>query len=228
MSGGGKIVIVGAGEFAEIACEYFSVDSAYDVVGFTVEQAHLKSSEFCGRPVVPFENIAQHYPSAEHKVFVAVAYSQLNRARTRLYHTAKALGYTAVSYVSSRATVWRNVRIGENCFIFENNNIQYGATLGNNIIMWSGNHVAHGVEVRDNVFMAGHVVIAGSVVIGENCFLGANSTIGDRVHIGEDCVIGAGAVVLKDTVPDRIYRGNPAVAADVSSRRAFGVKDRSS
>ena len=38
-------------------------------------------------------------------------------------------------------------------------------------------------------------------------------------------VDGAGAVVLKDTEPARIYRGNPAVAAAVSSLRAFNVKE---
>ncbi len=32
-----KLIIVGAGEFAEIAYEYFSYDSEYDVVAFAVE-----------------------------------------------------------------------------------------------------------------------------------------------------------------------------------------------
>lgn len=33
-----KLVIVGSGEFAEIAYEYFTYDSEYEVVGFAVEK----------------------------------------------------------------------------------------------------------------------------------------------------------------------------------------------
>ena len=34
-----KLVIVGAGEFGEIAYEYFTFDSEYEVVAFAVEKA---------------------------------------------------------------------------------------------------------------------------------------------------------------------------------------------
>ena len=40
-----KLVIVGAGEFAEIAYEYFTYDSDYEVVGFAVEKAYIKEKE---------------------------------------------------------------------------------------------------------------------------------------------------------------------------------------
>ena len=37
----GKLVIVGAGPFAEIADEYFTYDSPYDVVAFTAERDYI-------------------------------------------------------------------------------------------------------------------------------------------------------------------------------------------
>ena len=52
-----KLVIVGDSAFAEIAYEYFTHDSPYEVVAFAVEQAHLKRSELFGLPVVAFETI---------------------------------------------------------------------------------------------------------------------------------------------------------------------------
>jgi sugar O-acyltransferase (sialic acid O-acetyltransferase NeuD family) len=220
-----KLVIIGDGEFAEIACEYFTHDSPHEVVAFAVEEAHRKKDSLFEKPVIGFEEIERLYPPDDFEVFVALTYSQLNRVRTRLYRAAKTKGYKAVSYVSSHAFVWRDVVIGENVFVFENNVIQYGARLGDNIILWSGNHVAHRVRVAGDTFITGHVCIAGYAEIGTGCFLGANSTIGDFVKIADDCVVGAGAVVLKDTEPGRIYRGNPAVAAAVSSLRAFNVKE---
>ena len=220
-----KLIIVGAGEFAEMAYEYFTHDSPYEVVAFSVEKDYLKSKELFGLPVVPFEELENLYDPSKYKVFVAVTYTQLNRVRTRLYKEAKKKGFSAVSYVSSRAFVWRNVEIGENCFIFENNVIQYRVKVGNNVIMWSGNHVGHRSTIKDNCFISSHVVISGYCEVGENCFLGVNSCIADYKKIAKDCIIGAGAVVLKDTEEGKVYVGNPAKPLEKSSFTAFKVRE---
>lgn len=220
-----KLVIIGAGEFAEIAYEYFTYDSPYEVVAFAVEQEYLKKTTLFDLPVVPFESMEKTYDPADHSVFIAVTYTQLNRVRTRLYEAAKRKGYAAVSYVSSKAFVWRNVSIGENCFVFEHNVLQYSSRIGNNVVLWSGNHIGHRAIVHANVFISSHVVVSGYCEIGESCFIGVNATIADFVKVGRDCIIGAGAVVLKNTEPEKVYRGNPAVAAAVSSLRAFNVKN---
>lgn len=220
-----RIVIVGAGEFAEIACEYFTHDSPYDVAGFAVEAEYLTRSEIFGLPVVAFDSLEERFPAAEHGVFVAVTYTQLNRLRRRLLAEAKAKGYAPVSYVSSRAFVWRNAEIGENCFVFEGNVIQYSARVGNNVILWSGNHIGHRAVIGDDAFLSSHVVVSGYCSVGEACFLGVNSCLADRVSVADDCLIGAGAVVLKNTERGKIYRGNPAAAANVPSYTFFGIRD---
>jgi sugar O-acyltransferase (sialic acid O-acetyltransferase NeuD family) len=224
-SGRKALVIIGAGEFGEIAYEYFTHDSPYEVAAFAAEQQFLKDDNLYGLPVIPFETLHESYPPSRFDVHVAVTYTQLNRVRARLYRAAKALGYEFASYVSSHAFVWHNAAIGENCFIFENNVIQHHARIGNDVVLWSGNHVGHRAVVRDHCFLSSHVVVSGYCDIGESCFLGVNSTIADNVAVGSDCFIGAGAVVVKDTAAARIYRGNPAVAADVSSLRAFRVPE---
>ena len=107
-------------------------------------------------------------------MFVAVSYTHLNRVRTKLYEQAKNKGYSLASYVSSKAFVWRNVEIGENCFIMENNVLQSNVKIGNNVTLWSGNHVGHRTVIRNNCFLSSHVTISGFCDIGENCFLGVN------------------------------------------------------
>ena len=113
-----KLIIVGDSAFAEIAREYFDTDTEYEVVSFSVESAYIKRQELHGLPVVAFEKLVQTYPPAEYEVYVAIVYTQLNRLRTRLTQATKAHGYKLASYVSPRAFVWRNVEIGEHCFIF--------------------------------------------------------------------------------------------------------------
>jgi sugar O-acyltransferase (sialic acid O-acetyltransferase NeuD family) len=207
-----RLVLIGAGEFAQIACEYFEHDSPYEVVAFSVEREYLSQPVLADRPVVAYETLQETYPPKDHDVFVAIPSSQLNRLRTRLYRDAKRKGYRLATYVSSRAFVWRNAQVGENCFIFENNVIQPFVTIGNNCILWSGNHVGHRTVLHDNVFVASHAVISGYCDIGENCFIGVNATFNDHVKIAQDNVIGAGALVTRDTEPGRIYVGSPAHA----------------
>lgn len=215
------LVLIGAGEFAQIACEYFEHDSDYDVVAFSVEHQYLTQAELAGRPVVPFETLAETYPPETFEVFVAIPSSQLNRLRTRFYQEAKRQGYRFATYISSRAFVWRNAKVGENTFIFEGNVIQPFVDIGNNCILWSGNHVGHRTVVRDNVFISSHAVISGYCDIGEGSFIGVNSTFNDHVKVAADNVIGSGALVTRDTEPGRVYVGSPARA--VPNRSSFDV-----
>jgi sugar O-acyltransferase (sialic acid O-acetyltransferase NeuD family) len=220
-----KLVIIGDGETAELAYEYFTHDSPYEVVAFSVEKGYLEKTELFGLPVVALEHLESVFEPAQHRAFVAVSYTQLNRIRTRLYNEIRKKGYRAVSYISSKAFVWRNVEIGENCFILENNVIQYGVTIGNNVTLWSGNHVGHRSTIGNNCFMSSHVVISGYCEIGESCFLGVNSCIGNNLKVAKDCIIGAGAVVLKDTDERKVYRGNPATPSHIDSFTVSKVKE---
>jgi sugar O-acyltransferase (sialic acid O-acetyltransferase NeuD family) len=207
-----RLVIVGAGEFAEIAFQYFSHDSDYEVAAFSVDAEFITRPELEGLPIVPYGELVNRYSPSDYDVFVAIPSTQLNRLRTRFYNDAKQKGYRFATYVSSRAFVWRNAQIGENTFIFENNVIQPFVTVGNNCVLWSGNHVGHRSVINDNVFVTSHAVISGYCNIGESSFIGVNATINDHVTIGARCVIGSGALIARDTDPDKIYATAPARA----------------
>jgi sugar O-acyltransferase (sialic acid O-acetyltransferase NeuD family) len=217
------IVVVGAGEQAQIAYEYFTHDSPRAVVGFAVEAAYLDRSELYGLPVVALEEVREHFPPERTSAFVAISSTKLNRVRTRLYEQVKGLGYSCASYVSSRAFVWHNVKLGENCMVFEDNVLQHKVEVGDNVVLWSGNHVGHQTRIEDHCFVSSHVVISGYCQVGRSSFMGVNSCVADFVKIAEDCIVGAGAVVVRDTEPARVYVGNPARALDRSSYESFDV-----
>lgn len=220
-----QLVILGDSAFAEIAYEYFSQDSAYEVVAFAVESAYLKRDLLLGVPVLPLEELEQHYPPERVEFFVAVVYTQLNRLRARLYTSMKARGYRAASYVSPRASVWPNVRLGEHCFIFEDNTLQPFVTLGDNVVLWSGNHIGHHSTIEDHVFIASHAVVSGFCRIGRNSFLGVNCTISNNVTLGPDNWLGPGVLITQDTGADQLYKGEATAAAKVGARRFFKIKE---
>jgi sugar O-acyltransferase (sialic acid O-acetyltransferase NeuD family) len=216
-----KLVLLGDSAFAEIAYEYFSFDSEYQVVGFSVESAYLRKNTLFGLPIVPFEAIVQHFPPDEVEFYGALVYSQLNRLRARLYQEAKKKGYRPASYISSRAFVWRNVQVGEHCFIFEDNTIQPFVSIGNNVVLWSGNHIGHHSHIQDHCFISSHVVISGFCNIGSNTFMGVNSTVANNLTIGEDNWIGPGAIIMHHTEPNVFFKCDKLKPAKVGPRQYF-------
>jgi sugar O-acyltransferase (sialic acid O-acetyltransferase NeuD family) len=213
------LVIFGAGDIASVAHFYFTHDTSRSVAAFTVDQAYLKEKEFCGLPVVAFEEILAKYPPDQFDLFVAVSYSQMNQVRAQKCQEARDKGYRLASYISSKATVWPGTPFGENCFILEDNTIQPFTKIGRHVTLWSGNHIGHHSEIGDNCFITSHVVVSGGVKVGENCFIGVNATIRDHVTLAKHCVIGAATLILKDTQEYGVYIGNPAELSKVPSNR---------
>ena len=218
-----KLVIVGDSAFAEIAREYFDADTGYEVVAFSVETAFLKRETLHGLPVVPFETLEQRFDPASHDVFVACTYTQLNRLRERLAAEARARGYKLASYVSPRALVWRNVELGEHCFVFEDNTVQPFVKIGENVVLWSGNHIGHHSAIEPHVFVSSHVVISGFCTIGAHSFLGVNATIANNVKVGADNWIGPNVAVMKDTPEGALFKTEQPEPARVSALRFFRV-----
>ena len=213
------LIIFGTRDIAQLAHYYFSTDSHYEVVAFTVDEAYITSPKFCGLPVVSFEEIAIRYAPDTHEMFIALSYSKVNEVRKEKFLAAKALGYKLATYVSSHATVLNEGRIGDNCFIFEDNTIQPFVTIGNNVTLWSGNHIGHHATIHDHCFIASHVVVSGGVEVGESCFIGVNATLRDHIKVGEKCVIGDGALLLADAEPEGVYLGQATERAKVPSTR---------
>ncbi|MHA6645999.1 acetyltransferase [Mesorhizobium sp. A623] len=214
-----RLIIFGAGDIAELAHYYFSTDSDYEVVAFVVDREYITVAQFCGLPVVAFDEVADRFPQRDHALFVALSYTKINAVRREKYIAAKAMGYRIASYVSSKATVLNDGKIGENCFILENNTIQPFVTIGNNVTLWSGNHIGHHSTISDHTFISSHVVVSGGCNVAESCFIGVNATIRDHVKIGPRCVIGASALILSDADPEGVYLGPETERSRVPSTR---------
>lgn len=200
-----KIVIFGAGKIADEAYFYLTNDSPHEVVAFTVDREHLHTTEKRGLPVVAFEDVAGVYPPADFKMFVAVGYQDLNKFRARKYDETKAKGYELISYISSRASNFGEVKVGDNCFVLEFVTIQPCASVGNNVFLWSGNHVGHHATVGDHCYIAGNVVISGSTRVEPYCFIGVSATLGHEIVVGANSFIGAGSLITKNVEPESVY-----------------------
>lgn len=199
-----KLVLFGLGDLAVIAHEYFSNDSKYEVVGFTVSEEHLKENTFCDLPVVSFEEVETYFPPEKHDMHVCIVYGNLNRDRQKICSRAKDKRYDLASYISSRSFVSPSAKIGEHAFIFEDNTIQPFVEIGNNAILWSGNHIGHHSILGDNIFISSHVVISGHCNVGGNVFIGVNSTLANNTVVGADSWVMHGAL-LSGKIPPKSF-----------------------
>lgn len=212
-----KIVIIGNTSNAKLAHYYFSTDSDYEVVAFSVHQKYIESDLFCELPVVPLEKLPIDYPCSEYDAFVAIGYTNMNMVREELYNLIKNLGYTLPNYISSKCSFLTQEKIGDNNLILEDNTIQPFVKIGSNNVFWSGNHIGHDVQINNNCFITSHVVISGFTIIENNCFLGVNATFRDDIVVSEFSLVGAGATIMKSTEKAGVYLAPKAVQIDKKS-----------
>jgi len=212
-----SVVVFGTGQLADLAHFYLTHDSIHQVAAFTVDAAYVDSPAHNGLPVVPFEEVAKHYPPGEFQMFIPISFKKMSHVRADRFRQAKEMGYRLVSYVSSKATVWPGFAPGENCFIFEDNTIQPFVKIGDDCVLWSGNHIGHHTTIKNHVFITSQVVISGACVIEDHCFFGVNATVRDETVIRHDTLVGAGALILKDTQPYEVYKAKGTEPASFRS-----------
>lgn len=217
------LIIFGLSNIAEVAYDYFTHDSEYEVVAFTADKNFIQKDQqvFCGLPVVEFDKITEKFNPELTDVFIAVGSKNLNRLRFQKMNKVKQKGYSLASYISSKAFIWHDVTIGEHVFILENNTIQPGVNIGNNVFIWSHNHIGHASSIEDNVFISSQVVISGHCKIGKNSFLGVNSSVADNVVVNKDNFIGMGVCIATNTGPDLVFRGLKAKFSKVPATKVF-------
>ncbi|EXI73309.1 MAG TPA: acetyltransferase [Candidatus Accumulibacter phosphatis] len=214
------LVIFGVGELAQLAHYYFTHDTGRRIAGFAADSARIAESEYQGLPLVPAQALETHFPPSDFDLFVAIGYSGLNSHRAERCAEAVARGYHLATYVSSRASVWPDLRIGHNCLLMEGSVIQPFVTIGNGVIVCCNSLISHHSRIDDHCFISSEATIAGRVRVGARSFIGVNATIRDNLSVGDDCIVGAGALLLQDTADGSACFQAGTPASGIPSRRA--------
>lgn len=200
-----KLVIFGPTRAGAQSLYDFRTDSPYEVAAFAANRADIREPEFQGLPVVPFEEVETLYPPAEHDLFVAVYYNRMNAVRRQKFGEARAKGYRLASYVSTKAIVWPDLKIGENCMICDGANVRPYAMIGEDTFVMPGAVVGHDAVVGDHSYLAIHAVLLAGASVGSGCVIGANATILNGVKVADECLVGAAVVINKNTKEKGVY-----------------------
>lgn len=213
-----QVIIFGVRDLAELAHFYLSTDSQHEVVAFSVNREYLpEDNSFKGLPVIAFEEIENKLPPDNYSFFAPMTHRVMNKERERIYNEIKLKGYNLINYISSKATVFENLIVGDNCFILEDNTIQPFVTIGSNTVLWSGNHIGHHSKIGDHVFITSQVVISGNCLIEPYCFIGVNAALKENTLLGKASFVAMSTCITNNTEPYSVYSGNPAKKIDMSS-----------
>ncbi|MEM8677441.1 MAG: acetyltransferase [Cyanobacteria bacterium P01_G01_bin.67] len=215
-----KLIIFGAGSFAKLAHYFFTHDSDYTVVAFTVDRAYLSDATFQGLPVIPFETLEQEFPPTEHYMFVALGIRQVNQIRAAKIAQVQAKHYRLASLVSSRAGVSPDLQILPNTMIMEGAGIHPFVKIGCNSMIFSATRIGFETQIGNHCWLVG-AILGESVTVGDYSFIGLNATIAPGCSIGKSNIIGAGALILNSTKDGEVYKGHPSKAAKVPSSKLW-------
>ncbi len=205
-----QVIIYGDSDFAELVYYQLETDGRYKILAFTVDESKFEKNTFFGLPVIPFQQLSNHYSTNEVKIFPAIGYSKLNTIREIVISEIEKDGYELLTYISRLAYVGANTKIGDGCFICEFVSIGIHSELGKAIVILPNSRIGHNNNIGDFCYFSNSVSTGGSATFRKNSFIGLHSTIRNSVTIEKYNVIGTASNIVKSTEPNGIYVGNPA------------------
>jgi len=214
-----QIIIFGTGQTSEAVSHYFEKIGNINIAAYCLDGDYITSDKFMKRPVISLEDISKEFDNEYYDIFVAIAYSKLNKIREEKLLNLQKLGYKAINFIHPDSYIVNANLKGENILILEKNVIQPNVSIGNNTYVWSGNHIGHHTQIGSNCYVSSHVVISGSTTIGDNSFIGVNATIRDNISIGNNNIIGARSLIMKDTDDYSVFQEKGTEKSKVKSFR---------
>ena len=200
-----QIVIYGNGSMARVLYSY--ARRSMDVRGFTVDDVCIQPGDdtLCGLPLIPFSRVLEAFNPSEYTMIIAIGFIEMNELRERKYNEAKAMGYSFTNYIHPSFILHDDVRIGENCIIYENVAVHPGSSIGNSVFITANASIGHDCRIEHSNWINSGVSIAGGVHVRPGCFFGVNACVAHGVTIGARNFIGANTLIGKNTGDDEVY-----------------------
>ncbi len=188
-----KLLILGAGLFAEEVAEWVSKTGDFELAGFVegVNRDRCRGTVL-RLPVIWIEDLVNIV--ASHRAVCAVGATE----RKGFIEQAVNLGLKFVTIAHPGAQISDTATLGRGTIVGPGVVVAAGTRVGSHVIINRGCLIGHHVEVGDYVTISPGVNIAGKARIGDLCYIGMGALILDGISVGSNSVVGAGSVVVED------------------------------
>lgn len=198
-----EILIFGNTVLAKFIHYFFTRDSGFTPVGFTVDSSYNDTPQFCGLDVFDFETITETHPPSEYDLFIAIGPSRMNEVRENKFAEAKAKGYSMVSYISPNAVC--DSPVGENTFVADLAVINPFTEIGNNCFFWEQSYVGNECVIGDNCYISPQASVGTYAKVANNSLLGTGATVNTCIDVAEKTLVGAGCYISQNTTENAVY-----------------------
>lgn len=204
-----KIILIGAGGHCKSVIDVIEACNIYSIEGILAHE--IKAGELLlGYPVLGGDEEIARFITAGFVFHIAIGQIASNTARVRLYERIKRAGGIIPTIISPKAYVSKHASISEGSIIMHHAFINASVNIGKNCIVNTGAVIEHDCIIGSNCHVATGAYINGNCIVEDNSFIGSNATIIQGIKIGSKGIIAAGSVVIKNTLPEKLYAGNPA------------------
>lgn len=205
-----KLAIFGTSGFAKELLD-LAIDQGYKDILF-LEKDQVSEKTLLGWPVVSESQI----PSFKNTVYaIGVADPKI---RKKIYDTYPSLIYPNLihSQASLGYQIKNTLQLRKGLVIAAGARVTNSCQFGNFIIVSFNSTIGHDCILNDYVSVMPGANISGCVHLQDGVYIGTNAAVlpgknPDHLKIlGANSVIGAGALVVENTLPNKIYVGTPA------------------
>ncbi len=202
-----RILILGAGYFAEEVADLISNVAGCRVVGFVegLERDRCRQP-LRGLPVYWIDDVEAVRDSC--RALCAVGSPQ----REAFIQQASAHGLEFTTMVHPSAHVSAAARLGEGSIVSPGVVIGAYTEIGRHVLVNRGALIGHHVHVGDYATISPGANIAGKSTIGPSTYVAMGAIVIDGISIGRQCLIAAGAVVTRNVPDGARVAGVPARA----------------
>lgn len=206
-----EIVLFGIGPISRTIFYACRQSGQFQIAGFTADRTYITEKTLCGLPIVPFEEVHQHYrPESYDMLVVNVGSVAGTISRKTMFLRAKEKGYRLVNYIDHKASVADDVVMGENNIVMFGAHVGPSGKMADNNFVRENMYLGHDCQMGSHNFLGPGCNIGGFCQIGDLNFIGMGSTVINTLEIGTHNLIGAGALVIKPIDSFGKYVGNPA------------------
>ena len=207
-----KLVIIGAGEHAQVVAEAAqSRPDLWTLEGFVDVDSSARLNNIPSLPYLGCDrDLITLAADEEYWAVLGIGGLGSSNVRRRIVEVFAGSMLNWASIAHSAAWISPTATIDEGAVVLAGAIINANANLGQNCIVNTGSIIEHDVRVGAWAIVSPGVTIGGGSVVGENSFIGLGAKIRDHVTVGQDAIVGMGAVVLKDVPPSCKVMGVPA------------------
>lgn len=191
-------IIFGKGDFADILRYIIEEEMQRNVIAYMVNKAFLDTDIYCGKPVIPYENVEDYYEPSDYAVSLGYEAHDMYQTREWLQSELSKKGFWFDNVISRTANL-TNANLGLGNIIMQNCILAPFSRVGNGNVLWATAQIQHHSVLGNYNCVAPGVAFSGYVRVGNHCFVGTNATIKNNITISDYSLIGAGAYVSEDT-----------------------------